>query len=128
MDSQINYLKRWAGDNKCYLELEGEVGFGRECVGIIHGSEYPMYTGGYLVEGDRWRTEEAYPPSSVTDAYHKADCLCVLGRGADAIRQLYDWVKNLEANGVVVTVVPRSSDSVADLLFHGTSEARLVVA
>jgi hypothetical protein len=36
------------------------------------------------------------------NAYHKSDCIAVLGRGDDAIRELSDWVEGLKGMGAEV--------------------------
>lgn len=46
----------------------------------------------------------AEPPDDVVDAYHKHDCLAVLGRGARAVYQLAQWVRSMEAAGRVEVV------------------------
>lgn len=119
-EQQIEYLKDWAFDNHARLELEGEVGFGRECVGILKDGSYPAYqTFDPKTFAATYYLEEAKPPADVTDAYHKHPCLAVLGRGDEAIRQLFVWVKHLEKNGIVIEVWDRNPDSFIDLILHG---------
>jgi len=130
IDEMIAQIRDYAGKNRTYLELKGEVGFSRECVGLLHGTQYPSYSwesipGDYM---SKWEsTEEATPPPEVTDAYHKHDCLAVLGRGDSAIRQLWYWVKKLEANGVVVVVEERQPTHLIDAIIHGFSRVLLKV-
>lgn len=136
LDEMTTYLRNWAADNKGYFEPEGEIGFGRECVGIVCGNNYPAYAW-ETDEPDprfpdnvnlrKWeRTEEAAPPSRVVDAYHKSECLAVLGRGRSAIWQLYIWVRALEENGVgVVVETRRHASNVFELALHGPTESRL---
>jgi len=45
--------------------------------------------------------EQARPPKEVTDAYHKHDCLAVLGHGDAAVIQLARWIKHMESQGTV---------------------------
>jgi len=93
-DEKLNWMAIWAAKNGVALELQGECGFGRECVGIIKHDVYPDFE----------RYDEKYndvcwaPP----DAYHKHDCVAVLGRGEAAEGQLYDWLKWFDDNGYVV--------------------------
>lgn len=107
-----DFLERWAATNKCYLEDKGEVGFGRPCVGIIHGSAYvdlPLY--GSANYDEEWG---ALPPDP-EDAYHKHDCLCVLVQGEDeaaydkALEQLYTWVVALNDKQFVVRTQDRET-------------------
>ena len=77
----------YAARHNVKLELEGEVGFGRECVGIVcDNGSYPDYE----VEDLEWVPN---------DAYHKHNCVAVLGRGEHAESQLYDWLKWFDDNG-----------------------------
>jgi len=85
------------------FEEEGEVGFGRECVGLLKEDKYVDYnpTDSHyerLTDFYDERLDDITPP----DAYHKHDCLAVLGRGDDAIRQLSDWVDKLIELGATV--------------------------
>lgn len=82
---KINFLKEWVFKNKAVLLLEGECGFGRECVGITIHDNYIEYDDDANV----------FIPE---DAYHKHPCVAVLGRGEEAEAQLYDWVKWFEDN------------------------------
>jgi len=103
MDHQdkINWMIQWAHKNKLRLELEGECGFARKCVGVVNDTVgYPSYewfdkkTYKRLDKnGDVWTPE---------DAYHNHPCVAVLGRGMDAESQLYDWLKWFEDNNFVV--------------------------
>jgi len=97
---KINWMIQWAHDHKVRLELKGECGFGRECVGIVADIVgYPDYEwddNNYNridKNGDVWT-----PP----DAYHKHPCVAVLGRGKKAEEQLYEWLKWFDANGFSV--------------------------
>ena len=132
---EIEFLRQWADANRGRLELEGHIGFGRDCVGILVSTEldreeYPSYeeylhvdVKPYLMTVHECPT--AAPPEGVPDAYHKHACLAVLGRGPGATHQLYLWVKELEARGITVEVGPRLGRAI-DLVFHGPNWALLV--
>lgn len=106
MDAKIKFMRKWAEQQGARLDLDGECGFGRQCVGILVGTDlqaqYPEWRDAEAFWDDEqpaaWETPAAFPPASVTDNYDKASVLCVLGRGADSIDQLYDWVKQLAEN------------------------------
>lgn len=87
------------------FEDEGEVGFGRECVGILKGTNYvnynPSLSGGNYDTIKELFDEEFYGLAP-EDAYHKHDCLCVLGRSDESIKQLSEWVDALNEYGVEV--------------------------
>jgi hypothetical protein len=101
-------LQRFANEHKLILEDHGEVGFGRPCVGFLHGHNYvdynPMnlesfeYIPGFKIDD---------PVPSGVNAYHKHDCMAVLVENDDydeALRQLNEWVKHLESLGTVEIV------------------------
>lgn len=101
-EEKIQWMALWCARNSLRLELQGEVGFGRECVGVIHGESYPdwrWYNEDYTeclsdkINGEIFRPE---------DAYHKHDCVAVLGRGEKAEAQLYDWLKWFDDNVFVL--------------------------
>ena len=83
---------------------EGEVGFGRKCVGILHGDNYVDYNPmkhpdyEYIAEFKDERLYDIAPE----DAYHKHNCIAVLGSGDEAIVQLSEWVDALNELGVTV--------------------------
>jgi hypothetical protein len=119
---QIVYLTDWAARYGATLQAAGEVGIGRECVGILKGSTYVDTAGvkereAYQPGGDWWQPE---------DAYHKHDCMAVLGRGDGPLGQLYQWVKWLDGHGYGIEEVYRQPSSGIDLAFHGVSLPRLV--
>jgi hypothetical protein len=122
-DEQIVYLTEWAAKNGGTLQIHGQVGFGREATGILVDGAYPD-TGPakektcYMEHGGPWWQPE--------DAYHKHDCLCVLGHEYVQLRQLYNWVKWLDENHYKVAIEYRQPSSDIDLLIHGTSRAFLV--
>jgi len=101
-------IQDFANKHKIVFEDKGEVGFGRECVGLISGNNYIGYNPRHsetfeIIEGFESREFDKIAPS---DAYHKGDYIAVLGRGDDAIRQLSDWVSELNKLDVVVEQYP----------------------
>ena len=123
---KIDWMILWAHKNACVLALEGECGFGRECVGILADDKYPDYEwhdadyNRIDPNGDVWTPE---------NAYHKHPCVAVLGRGQDAEEQLYDWLKWFDDNGFKLQVEPRTdlkTLSHIELMLHGTMTARMV--
>jgi hypothetical protein len=98
-----NILK-FANRFKLVFEDEGECGFGRECVGLISGTNYVAYNPCRHPDYEQiekyydFRLNEIKPP----DAYHKDDCLAVLGREEKAIKQLSDWVDELNKLGAII--------------------------
>lgn len=123
---KINWMIQWAHKNKCVLELEGECGFGRECVGIVRGHNYPDYQ---WYDKETWdRADSNGDVWSPPNAYHKHDCVAVLGRGEEAESQLYDWLKWFEDNGFVVEEEARDLKGMdaLQIMLSGTTQVRMV--
>jgi hypothetical protein len=134
LDEMRAWLHKWGDENRCFFQAHGECGFGRPCVGMIATGHYIDY-GGYTsfdpptqIEGyDSVRNKVCQ--SSPEDAYHKDDCLAVLVHGDDydeATRQLYEWVKGIDAAGLTVEIQDRQSSGYMDVLIHGPRQPRLI--
>jgi len=96
---KIAWMREWVAKHKMSLVLEGEVGFGRECVGISMNDKYPEYFW-FDDEGERADSNgDVWIPS---DAYHKGPYVSVLGRGVRAESQLFEWLKWFADNNFVV--------------------------
>ncbi len=100
-EEKIEWMAVWAVRNQCQLDLEGECGLGRECVGILRAGVYPDY---------HWRDPKTYERTDSNgevwtppDAYHKHECVAVLGGGEPAEAQLYDWLRWFDERGFTVT-------------------------
>jgi hypothetical protein len=97
-------IQEFANRFKLIFEEEGECGLGRECVGLTNGNNYvdynPICEPNYdYVEGFY---DERLWDIAPENAYHKHDCLAVLGRGDNAIRELSEWIDKLNELGAVV--------------------------
>src|SRR6185369_7016699 len=110
-------LALWAMQNKCVI-TDGEVGFGRRCVGLMLGDHWVDY------DYDQGIVNDHAP----IDAYHKHTCLCVLDHDNtdEAWLQFAGWLTAIVAGGYMVVEVPRVPTDAIDLLIHGTSTPRLV--
>lgn len=127
-EDKIKYMKEWCAKNNLTLVLEGEVGFGRECVGILSEQcgAYPDY----------WSFDEDYNVVEGEDvwipdgAYHKHPCVAVLGRGTDAEEELYQWVKWFDKNKYVCVVedVDTSNWSTIEHQLFSKQKCRIVKA
>ena len=95
--NKIQWMALWAAQNGLQLVLEGECGFGRECVGILVDGHYPDYH--WHDENTYERVDENGDVWTPPDAYHKHECVAVLGLGEAAESQLYDWLKWFDDNG-----------------------------
>lgn len=120
----VLFLTDWATRMGAVVTFAGECGFGRECVGVLIGSAYLDYGHLYdLFRGDENRWSHWWTPK---DAYHKHDCMAVLGRGPEAVAQLYDWAKWLDEHGWTVSSTPYQAATVLDAMFHGFSTPTLM--
>lgn len=97
---KIVWMTDWCKRNGAVLQLSGECGFGRECVGVSVGGTFPDY---------EWYDNETYERIDSNgdvwtpeNAYHKHPCVAVLGRDESAESELYDWLKWFDENGFQV--------------------------
>jgi len=102
--SRVAVIQEFANKHKLVFEDEGECGMGRECVGLIRNNSWvsfnPIDSVNYdYIDG--FYSDKFYDISP-EDAYHKHDCLAVLGRGEKAINQLAEWVEKLNELNVTV--------------------------
>ena len=124
-EARIVYLTEWAARYRCSLQLNGEVGFGRDCVGILRDSHY-IDTADIKGETAYNFNSEPYSWWEPEDSYHKHDCLAVLGHGDEALTQLYEWVRWLDGHGYGVEDTYRKPSSDIDLALHGISLPKIV--
>lgn len=97
-------IQEFANRFKLIFEDEGECGFGRECVGLTNGTNYVDYNPMCYSNDDYVKEfyDERLYDIAPEKAYHKHDCLAVLGRDEDSIRQLSDWIDKLNELGATV--------------------------
>lgn len=97
MQEKIDWLNNWCKKEGLSLVLEGECGFGRECVGVasVNDGTYPDYV---WYDDDCERVDKNADVWCPPNAYHKHSCTAVLGRGDSAVEQLYQWCKWFEEN------------------------------
>lgn len=99
-------LNTIARDLGVRFESQGEVGFGRRCVGFLKGSGYvnyhPRNDSDYRAVDLPGVQDDRLLPHDAPDAYHKHECFAVLapdGNYAEAARQLLAWMKHLQSMG-----------------------------
>jgi len=123
---KVEYLQKFAEKHGLTVEINGEVGFGRECVGLLNprGDAYVDYNP-YSHADDMDIIEEfyieAFYNTAPPNAYHKHDCLAVLGSGDAAINELYDWIVAIEALGTVVIREYPTGATGVQAMFLGTT-------
>lgn len=118
----IKGIQEFANKHKVIFEDEGECGFGRECVGLTNGSQwiaFNPYDKNTYEPLPEYHSDKFYEISP-EDAYHKSDCIAVLGRGAEAIRQLHEWITKLDELNVVMASIPTGASDPITLMLQGT--------
>ena len=97
-------IQEFANKFKLIFEDDGEVGFGRKCVGLTNGNNYIDYNPTQFPDYDY--VEEFYDERLFDiipeNAYHKHNCLAVLGNEETSIIQLSEWIDKLKELGAVV--------------------------
>lgn len=147
---KVRWLRDWADENRLMLDLEGECGFGRDCVGITDGSNWVDvdYEGIEYATG-LWRHKLERPLPDVLeadaplipwpiapDAYHKHCCLAVLDPGRtqteERVVQLYRWVRHCVKLGAKIERdIPRDpaeTGNVFAMVLHGITRNRLTLS
>lgn len=125
-EEKFNWMAVWCAKNGFQLELKGECGFGRECVGIVAEDKYPDY---HWYDTNPWKqldnNGDVFVPEN---AYHKHECVAVLGRGEEAEDQLYQWLKWFDENNFKLEVgdVPEKRHDPISVLLGQHRYARLV--
>lgn len=106
MEQYIKNIQEFADKHDIVFDQEGECGFGRECVGLKskHQDNYIDYN---PTDNVNYNYIESLKDDRLWDitpenAYHKHDCLAVLGRGKEAIKQLSEWVDKLKELDVTI--------------------------
>lgn len=124
---KLDWMAIWCAKHGLALQLEGECGFGRECVGVLSGDVYPDY---------EWHDKDwnrADPNGDVwtpPNAYHKHSCVAVLGHGESAEDELYQWLRWFDDNNFAVEVAaaepPQGGWSMVELLLRKQENRRMV--
>jgi len=146
---KLQWMMEWAAENGLALELNGEVGFGRECVGFTQRGNYVDVDFGYASDpagiymyhsddyadsesrraaAEIFRDDRLDPGKDAPDHYHKHDCLAILGRGQKAEKQLYAWTRRLVDEGAFLETIARDRaeyNNPISLVLHGVERTRL---
>ena len=97
-------IQEFANRFKLIFEDDGEVGFGRKCVGLTNGDNYVDYNPTQFPD---YNCVEEFYDERLYDivpenAYHKYNCLAVLGNEESSIIQLSEWIDKLKELGAVI--------------------------
>lgn len=122
--------QRFANDHKLIFETEGECGFGRPCVGFMgrdgHWVAHNPFKAPAYEPIAAASCEAARPGEGVDNAYHKHDCMAILGLGDLAVRSLAAWVRQLEKAGNVVVVDFETGEQPSVLGWHPLGYAVMI--
>lgn len=119
----------FASKHQLIFSDNGEVGFGRPCVGFLHGDNYVEHNPRDLEKYKvipHLECEKCYAPDGV-DAYHKHNCLAVLGHGEEAIKQLAEWVQHLESQGEVSVETYQTGATGIQAVFSGFTAKAIMI-
>lgn len=111
------FVEGYASARRLRVEWEGEIGFGRECVGLLDPERdtYIAWTAGTA-------------PRNIADAYHKADYIAVLGRGDGAEAQLATWCRQLAEVGAVYDYREKAGVDLAAFVFGHMDELTAIAS
>ena len=122
---KVKFLQEFAESIGCIFVSEGEVGFGRSCVGILEPTiecyvdinpiDYDTTPIESYLEAYIFGYDEDLQPNleTVPNAYHKHNCMSVLTIGddfAESTNQLYTWVTDILSKGEVQLVKYQEMD------------------
>ena len=124
MKITIKKLQEFATKHKLVLEEKGEIGFGRPCVGFLHGDNYisynPTHDADYsYIFGEH--DDRLSAPHDV-NSYHKGDYMAVLVKDDDykkGLDELLKWVEHLESQGEVEIVEYETGAQGFQAIFSG---------
>lgn len=108
-------VENFAREHGLRAEWQGEIGFGRECVGLLD-PDRRCYV--------RWT--DGCQPATVPDAYHKGDYIAVLGRGERAEQQLREWCRHLAKVEAEFVYLEKEMPDLATLAYGYTDELTAV--
>lgn len=104
IDEYKDNIQKFANKHKLVFNDEGECGFGRDCVGLLHGDQYVAFNPYSQPDYEPIEDfqDDRFNDIAPSDAYHKHDCIAVLGHGEEPLKQLSEWVDKLDELGATV--------------------------
>lgn len=125
LPEKIKWLEDWCTAEGLQLILEGECGFGRECVGVasLNDGTYPDYN---WYDDDYTRIDKNGDVWTPENVYHKHPCTAVLGRGEGAVSELFIWCKWFHENGFYYEDVPVNCINSFELMLGRDHHHRMV--
>lgn len=114
MSEDRAFVEGYAAAKNLRVKWDGEIGFGRECVGLLDPDRrsYVAYS---------WDSP-CGPPPEAPDAYHKDNYIAVLGSGPDTEAQLAAWVRRLAEVGATFEYRGKDVPDLGSLLWGHSDE------
>lgn len=127
------FIKKFVKETKMKFE-DGEIGFGRPCVGIIN-PETECYLAYHVFDwdiGKELSRHEVAMGTAPEDAYHKGSYLAVLHDGSEegkakALKQLDEWLEKILAAGYEIKEY-QEKNSIAALMSGKNSVTQKTLA
>ena len=130
----MNNIEKFCKETGFVFQEKGEIGFGRECVGILDPvtDSYVAYEALYDDEGDSPSYCPIYSHSAeiADNAYHKGPYLAVLLRYIDkeaAIKELDEWVGRILAKGYKIQEYQNKGNDIAEFLTGKKQTYKVIV-
>ncbi len=105
----IKKLQKFANKYRIFFEENGEIGFGRGCVGFLSGDKYIAYNPHRSTIDSFEQIKELYSEKHYkvipNHAYHKDDYFAVLTAEIGklkALKELLEWAEGLEKLGIEI--------------------------
>ena len=122
-------IQEFANQHKIIFDDEGDCGFGRECIGLRSDHTWIAFN---PYDSETYKPIEEYSDDrfhaiAPKDAYHKHDCIAVLGRGDKVIIQLSDWVDKLRELNVKLIEIPNKFDNMIQYLMSGYTTPTFII-
>lgn len=108
MNTNRELVEAFASRHGVLAEWEGEIGFGREAVGLLDASRGTWI--GYRYDGG------CDPGNLAPDAFDKSNYIAVIGRGDSAESQLAAWVARLNFVDVSFLYLPKEVPDLSTLV------------
>lgn len=133
---KLPIAEKFCADNGFSLELKGEIGFGRPCVGIMNPKTECYVAWQYYKDEEKYEGERTHTVAGETappNAYHKGQFLAVLLHGNDgeipvdeAAERLEEWIGRIVKAGYAIETY-YETHGITNLLMHRSRVAQKAV-
>lgn len=120
----VDNIKAFAKKHGIDYTIDGTCGFGRPCVGLLSNGNYIDYNPTdskyeYISEFYDKKLYDILPK----DAYHKHNCIAVLGTGNESVKQLSEWIDKLNELSITIEEYETGNTGIQALLTGITGKA-----